>query len=256
LEVTTVYERRQPGTPTVYKLPRCAYLYFTTLSLSSCSSATIPIVFSSGDDPRKHGLVASFKRPGGNVRGVSWFTAELGPKRLALLHELVPHAITVALLINPNNPEAARQPAELQEATRALGPQLVVLTAMIASDIDTAFTAMVQNRVGALVVGGDPFLTNRRNQIVALAAQHRLPAIYAGREYAEAGGLMSYGNSLTDAYCRAGVHIGRILKGAEPSDLPVDQATKFELVINLKTAKALGLEIPPTLLARADEVIE
>jgi putative tryptophan/tyrosine transport system substrate-binding protein len=147
---------------------------------------------------------------------------------LALLHELVPNAITVALPINPNNPEAARQPAELQEAARALGPQLVVLTAMTASDIDTAFTAMVQNRVGALVIGGDPFLTNRRNQIAALAAHHRLPAIYAGREFVEAGGLMSYGNSFTDAYRRAGVHIGRILKGAEPSDLAVDQATKFE----------------------------
>jgi putative ABC transport system substrate-binding protein len=195
---------------------------------AKAATSTIPIVFTSGDDPRKHGLVASFNRPGGNVTGVSWFTAELGPKRLALLHELVPNAITVALFINPNNPEAARQPAELQEAARALGPQLVVLTAMTASDIDTAFTAMVQNRVGALVIGGDPFLTNRRNQIAALAAHHRLPAIYAGREFVEAGGLMSYGNSFTDAYRRAGVHIGRILKGAEPSDLAVDQATKFE----------------------------
>ncbi len=210
--------------------------------VAMAATSTIPIVFTSSDDPIKRGLVASFNRPGGNVTGVSWFNAELGPKRLGLLHELVPNATIVALLFNPNNPESVRQPAELQEAARAIGLQLVVLTVTTAADIDTAFTAMVQNRVGALVVGSDPFLFNRREQLVALAAQHAIPTIYTGREMAGADGLMSYGNSLADAYRRAGIQTARILKGAKPSDLPVDQATKFELIINLKTAKALGLD--------------
>jgi len=224
--------------------------------VAMAATSTIPIVFTSNDDPVKRGLVASFNRPGGNVTGVSWFAAELGPKRLGLLHELVPNATIVAFLSNPNNPESARQPSELQEASRAIGRQLVVLTATSPGGIDAAFTAMVQNRVGALLVGSDPFFFSRREQIVALAAEHAIPTIYAGRVTVGADGLMSYGNSLADAYRRAGIHTGRILKGAKPSELPVDQATKFELVINLKTAKALGLDVPATLLARADEVIE
>src|SRR5262245_9417687 len=222
------------------------------------ATSTIPIVFTSSDNAVERGLVASINRPGGNVTGVSWFDAELGPKRLGLLHELVPNATIVALLTNPNNPESARQPAELQNAARAIGLQLIFLTATTASDIDTAFTAMVQNRVGALLVGSDPFFGDRREQIIALAAQHAIPTIYgdAGREVAGAGALMSYGSGLADAYRRAGIHTARLLKGAKPSELPVDQATKFELIINLKTAKALGIEVPPSLLARADEVIE
>jgi putative tryptophan/tyrosine transport system substrate-binding protein len=224
--------------------------------VAMAATSTIPIVFTSSDDPVKRGLVASFNRPGGNVTGVSWFSAELGPKRLGLLHELVPNATIVALLFNPNNPETVRQPAELQEAARAIGLQLVVLTATTAADIDTAFTAMVQNRVGALVLASDPFLLSRREQLVALAAQYKIPTIYTGREHVGAGGLMSYGNSLSDAYRRAGIQTGRLLKGAKPSDLPVDQATKFELIINLKTAKALGLAVPMRLLMQVDEVIE
>jgi putative ABC transport system substrate-binding protein len=222
------------------------------------ATSTIPIVFTSSDNAVERGLVASINRPGGNVTGVSWFDAELGPKRLGLLHELIPNATIVALLTNPNNPESARQPAELQNAARAIGLQLILLTATTASDIDTAFTAMVQNRVGALLVGSDPFFGNRREQIIALAAQHAIPTIYgeAGREVAGAGALMIYGSSLADAYRRAGTHTGRILKGAKPSELPVDQATKFELIINLRTAKALGLTVPDKLLALADEVIE
>ena len=205
------------------------------------TTSTIPIVFTSSDNPIERGLVASINRPGGNVTGVSWFNAELGPKRLGLLHELVPNATIVALLINPNNPESVRQPAELQHAGRAIGLELLVLTATSAGDIDAAFTAMVQNRVGGLLIGSDPFFLNRREQIIALAAQHTIPTVYSGREAAGAGGLMSYGNSLADAYRRAGIQTGRILKGTKPSELPVDQATKFELHINLKTAKALGL---------------
>src|SRR5262245_9727114 len=210
--------------------------------VAMAATSTIPIVFTSNDDPVKRGLVASINRPGGNVTGVSWFDAELGPKRLGLLHELIPNATIVAFLSNPNNPESARQPAELQEAARAIGLQLIVLTATTPGGIDAAFTAMVQNRVGALLVGSDPFFFSRREQIVALAAEHAIPTIYAGRVTVGADGLMSYGNSLADAYRRAGIHTGRILKGAKPSDLPVDQATKFELIINLKTAKKLGLD--------------
>jgi len=223
---------------------------------AKAATSTIPIVFTSNDDPRKYGLVASLNRPGGNVTGVSWFSAELGPKRLALLHDLVPTATTVALLLNPNNAETARQPAELQDAARALGLQLVMLHASSVGDIEESFARIVQNRIGALVVAADSFLASRREQITTLAARHAVPAVYVNREMAGAGGLMSYGNSLADGYRRAGIYTARVLKGEKPADLPVDQATKFELIINLKTAKALHLEIPEKLLALADEVIE
>src|SRR5262245_14064019 len=223
---------------------------------AKAATSTIPIVFTSNDDPRKYGLVASLNRPGGNVTGVSWFS--LGPKRLALLHDLVPNAMTVAVLRNPNNAEQAGQPAELQEAARALGLQLLVLNVTTPHEIDRAFATVVQERIGALIVAGDSFLWNRREQIAALAAQHAVPAIYGDREIAGAGagGLMGYGNRLVDAYRRAGIHTARILKGEKPADLAIDQATRFELVINLKTARTLGLTVPPSLLARADEVIE
>jgi ABC-type uncharacterized transport system, periplasmic component len=187
---------------------------------------------------------------------VTWFSAELGPKRLALLHELVPHAKTVALLINPNNAETARQPAELQEAARTLGLQIVVFKATTPSEIDTAFAAMVQNRIGALVPASDSFFFNRREQIMALAARLAIPASYASRAWVEAGGLMSYGNDFVDAYRRVGLYTARILKGDKPFDLPVDRATRFELIINLRTAKALGLTVPDKLFALADKVVE
>jgi putative tryptophan/tyrosine transport system substrate-binding protein len=223
---------------------------------AKAATSTIPIVFTSNDDPRKYGLVASLNRPGGNVTGVSWFSAELGPKRLALLHDLVPTATTVALLLNPNNAETARQPAELQDAARALGLQLVILHASSVGDFEDAFARIVENQIGALVVAADSFLASRREQITTLAARHAVPSVYVNREMAGAGGLMSYGNSLADGYRRAGIYTARVLKGEKPADLPVDQATKFELIINLKTAKALRLEIPEKLLALADEVIE
>ena len=223
---------------------------------AKAATSTIPIVFTSNDDPRNYGLVASLNRPAGNVTGVTWFSAELGPKRLALLYDLVPDAKTVALLLNPNNAETARQPAELQEAARRLGLQIVVLKATTPSEIDTAFATMVQNRIGALVLASDSFFFNRREQIMALAARYAIPASYSSRAIVEAGGLMSYGNNFADAYRRVGLYTARILKGEKPSDLPVDQASRFELIINLRTAKALGLTVPDRLLALADEVIE
>jgi putative tryptophan/tyrosine transport system substrate-binding protein len=223
---------------------------------AKAATSTIPIVFTSNDDPRKYGLVATLNRPGGNVTGVSWFSAELGPKRLTLLHDFVPSVTTIALLVNPKNAETARQPADLEEAARTLGLRLVVLNATTPNEIDTAFAVIVRDRIGALVVAGDSFFLNRREQIVSLGAQHKIPAVYVNRQMAGAGGLMSYGNSLADAYRRAGVYTARILAGENPADLPVDQATRFELVINLKTAKALGLDVPAKLFALTDEFIE
>jgi ABC-type uncharacterized transport system substrate-binding protein len=219
-------------------------------------TTTIPIVFTSGIDPVKTGLVANLNRPGGNLTGITWFSSQLTAKGLGLLHELVPNAGVVALLWNPSSPEASSQPAEALEAARALGHTLLVLNASAVHEIDAAFTTLVRERAGALVVAGDAVLSGRREQIVALAARHAVPAIYFNREFVEAGGLMSYGNDIADAYRKAGVYTGRILKGARPADLPIDQASKFDLVINLKTAKALGLTVPNSMQLLADEVIE
>ena len=223
---------------------------------AKAATSTIPIVFTIGGDPVKFGLVTSLSHPAGNLTGVSLFTAAIGAKRLELLSELVPNAGPIAFLIDPNYPTTAAELKDMTEAAHARGQQLSVLTARTEKEIDDAFAALVQQHAGALIVGADTFYTNQRNQFVTLAARDTIPTIYFQREFAASGGLMSYGNSLTDAYRQVGIYTGRILKGERPADLPVVQPTKFELVINLKTAKALGLDIPPTLLAIADEVIE
>jgi putative ABC transport system substrate-binding protein len=223
---------------------------------AKAATSTIPIVFVVGIDPVQAGLVASLNRPGGNITGVALLSAELAAKRLDLVHELVPTATLVALLVNPTNAVSDSMMRNLQDAAPSLGLQVHVLRASTASEIDAAFGALVELRAGALVLGGDPFFTNQRAQIVALAARHAVPAIYGVRQFPAAGGLMSYGTDLADSFREAGVYTGKILKGAEPADLPVEQVVKVELVINLKTAKALGLTFPLTLLGRADEVIE
>ena len=218
---------------------------------------TIPIVFETGSDPVKTGLVDSFNRPGGNLTGVFVLSTMLGPKRLELLRELLPSISTIALLVNPNNPNVGADAPETEAAANALGRHVEVLTATTERDLETAFTTMVERQAGALVVMPDPFFVARREQLVALAARYAVPTIYPIREFTEIGGLMSYGTHLAlDIYQQVGVYTGKILRGAKPADLPVQQSIKLELVINLKTAKALGLTIPPTLLARADEVIE
>jgi putative ABC transport system substrate-binding protein len=224
---------------------------------AKAATATIPIVFVVAEDPVRLGLVTSLARPGGNLTGINFFAVELAAKRLELLRELVPAAARVAVLVNPANVAGTETTVrDVEAAARAIGLQILVLNANTSREIDAAFATFVRERPDAIFVGPDAFFTARRLQLALLAVLHRMPAIYPLRPFAEAGGLMSYGASLTGAYHQAGVHTGRILKGAKPADLPVVQSTKFELVINAQTARMLGLDVPPTLLARADEVIE
>jgi putative ABC transport system substrate-binding protein len=219
------------------------------------ATSTIPIVFSSGEDPVKAGFVASLARPGGNITGISFISGDLAAKRLDLARELVPNADLIALVINRTT-EGVSQSQITQEAARQLGKRLLVLEAGTSSEIDKAIETAAMQKAGALLIGADPFLASRRAQIVALAAKFAMPTIAYGRAFPDAGGLMSYGANLDDVYRQVGMYVGRILKGEKPADLPVQQPTKFEMVINTRTAKVLGLAIPPSLLAGADEVIE
>jgi putative ABC transport system substrate-binding protein len=224
---------------------------------AKAATTTIPIVFVLSTDPVEAGLVTSMNRPGGNLTGVTGLNVELVPKKLELLHELLPGTTIIALLVNPTNPVAAKEQSRAVEAAaRTLGLQLHVLHASTERDFDSVFGSLVQLRAGALLIGSDLFFTSRSEQLAALTVRHAVPSIYQFREFAAAGGLMSYGGSITDWGHQAGIHTGRILAGAKPADLPVQQATKVELFINLKTAKALGLTVPPTLLVTANEVIE
>jgi putative ABC transport system substrate-binding protein len=223
---------------------------------AKAATTTIPILFANGDDPVKHGLVASLARPGGNLTGINFLNTELTAKRLELLRELVPAAARVAVLVNPTNATTETTLRDVEPAARALGLQIQVFNASTSREIAAAFATLVHERPDALFVAGDPFFGNRRVQLVHLATRHAVPATYAAREIAVAGGLMSYGANIADAWRQVGAYTGRILKGAKPADLPVVQATKFELIINSETARMLGLTVPPSLLATADEVIE
>jgi putative tryptophan/tyrosine transport system substrate-binding protein len=223
---------------------------------AKAATALIPIVFNSGEDPVQAGLVPNLNRPGGNITGVSWFSDEVGMKRLGMMHQLVPAASVIAVLANPNEPETAPNVAATEAAARALGLKLIVLNATTVAGIETAFAEIAKQKVGAMMIGPGAFFINQRAQNVALAERYAIPCMHSDRASVPIGGLIAYGNVLTDGYRRNGVYVGRILKGDKPGDLPIDRATKFELLINLKTAKALGLDVPPTLLALADEVVE
>jgi len=220
------------------------------------ASATIPLVFLAGDDPVKFGLAASLNRPGGTATGVAWLTSELFSKRLEIVRELLPAAALIGVLVNPKSPEVTPQLKEIETAAQTLRQPLHIADASSDSDLDSAFAAFVERHADALIISNDAFFNSMRERIVSLAARHRIPAIYDRREYTTAGGLISYGTSYAAAYRELGVYTGKILKGTKPADLPIEQATKFELVINLKTANSLRLEIPPKVLALADEVIE
>jgi putative ABC transport system substrate-binding protein len=223
---------------------------------AKAATTTVPIVFTTGDDPVRLGLVASLNRPGANLTGVTVLTARLGSKRLGLLHEMVPTASPIAILVNPQNPDTEDEAKDIKEAASSLGVKVVFARAAKEDDLEGAFAMLVQQGARALIVGADTFFTSQRSQIAVRAARHSLPNIWVTRIEVEAGGLMSYGANIPDVYRHAGVYTGRVLKGAKPADLPVQLPTKFDLIINLQTARALGLEVPPTLLARADEVIE
>jgi ABC-type uncharacterized transport system substrate-binding protein len=232
---------------------------FTTSAAAAAkaTTTTIPIVFSIGDDPVKHGLVASLSRPGGNATGINFFSAEVTAKRLGLLRDLLPRATRIGLLVNPTNAEITERTVnDVNAAADPLGLQIEFLKASNGNEIDAAFTTLVSHRADGILVGPDAFFVSRRVQIAILAARHMVPAIYTIGDYAEAGGLISYGTDIADSLRQQGIYVGRILKGTQPTDLPVLQSTKFKLVINLRTAKALGLEVPAPLLSRADDVIE
>jgi putative ABC transport system substrate-binding protein len=223
---------------------------------AKAASMTTPIVFAGGGDPVQEGLVASLNRPGGNVTGVNFFTGVLGAKRLELLLQLAPKVTTIAVLVNPNSTETEAERRDVQTAAQAIGRQLIILDVSSDRDIELAFATFSQRGAGALLVGSGAFFNSKRERLVALAARHGLPAMYAVRETVVGGGLSSYGSSITDAYRQVGIYAGRILKGEKPADLPVMRSTKIEFVLNLNTAKTLGLTVPPSLLALADEVIE
>lgn len=223
---------------------------------AKAATTTIPIVFTMGDDPVKTGLVEALNRPGGNITGISLLTVSMEAKRLQLLHELVPHVVSIASLVNPNNPQVPGQLHDLHAAARTMGVKLLELTASSAVEIDSAFVRLAREGAGALIIAVDAFFNTERDRMIALSTRHAVPAIYGYREFPAAGGLVSYGPSLADGYRQAGIYAGRILKGEKPADLPIQQAVKVELVINLKTAKTLGVTVPLSLLGRADEVIE
>src|SRR6516165_10845859 len=223
---------------------------------AKAATSTIPIVFNLGADPIELGLVTNLSRPGGNITGIAMMALEIETKQLQLLHELAPTSTSIAILLNPSSGQAQTQEREAQEAARVLGLQVLVLKASTEREIEQAFAALVRERAGALLVGADTFFVSQATLFVVLTARHSIPTIYPFRPYVDAGGLMSYGASLLDSYRQTGVYAGRVLKGEKPADLPIVQPTNFELVINLKTARAVGIAIPPTLLARADEVIE
>ncbi len=231
---------------------------FTTPAalVAKATTATIPVVFTTISDPVQVGLVASLSRPGGNLTGTTYLNLEVGPKLLEALREALPTATTMAVLINPTNPNAEAQAGNLRAAARTLGIELHVLPVSNDLDLDAAFATLARQRPGGLVIGGDPFLNSRNQLIAAMALRHALPTIYPSRTFVAAGGLMSYAGSATEAYRQAGNYTGRILRGEKPADLPIQQTTKFELIVNLRTARVLGIDLPPTLLARADEVIE
>lgn len=229
---------------------------YQTPRAAQAATSTIPIVFGIGEDPVKEGLVPNLNRPGGNITGATFSTALLGAKRLGLLRELAPQAEVIGLLVNQNSTQGQGQARDVQEAAQQLGQRLVVLSGGSDEEIDAAFASLARSKVGGLLVGADPSFDPKRNRLIALVAQHGVPAIYQFRDYALAGGLMSYGASITELYRQVGIYVGRVLDGNKPADMPVTLPTKFELVINLKTARALGLTIPPSLLATADEVIE